>query len=111
VLRRLSAIPTGSYIWAAYALAILSVIINRLGKLIPYGAYQVTAAAEWTVMAIFSLSYVMLWVLLVVGPLRPRGLFTRGGEKGKRIANFLAALGGLLLVHAFLAFRVATSAS
>jgi hypothetical protein len=71
----------------------------------------VTTAAEWTVMAMFSLSYVMLWVLLVVGPIRPRCLFTRRGEKGKRLANFLYALGGLVMVHAFIAYKVATAAS
>jgi hypothetical protein len=111
VFRRISAIPTGRYILAAYAFAILSVIINRLGKLIPYGAYQMTAAVEWMVMGLFSLSYVMLWALLVVGPLRPRSSFTRRGDRRSRIANFLLALGGLVMLHVFLAFKIGTSVS
>ncbi len=111
MLRRILAIPTSRYIWAAYGLAILSVIVSRLGKLIPYGADRLTAAVEWAVMGMFALSYVLMWVLLVGGPLRPRSVFTRHGEKGHRVANFLYALGGLVMLHGFLAFKVATSGS
>jgi hypothetical protein len=62
-------------------------------------------------MGMFSLSYVMMWGLLVVGPLRPRSIFIRGGDMGKRVGNFLFALGGLIMLHVFLAFKIATSGS
>lgn len=109
MLRRLLAIPTGKCILAAYVLAILAVIVSRLGKLIPYSAYRLTTAVELAVMAIFVLAYLMMWVLLVVGPIRPRSSFTRRGDRDKRVANFLCALGGLLMVHVFLAFMIGTA--
>lgn len=111
MFRLISAVPTGRYILVAYCLAILSVIINRLGKLVPYGTDLLTAVVEWTVMGMFSMSYLMLWVLLAVGPFRPRCQFTRSGEKGKRMANLLYALAGLIVLHAFVAFKIATAVS
>ena len=108
---RLSAISTGMYILAAFAFAILAGITRWCGKQIPYGADQLTSTVEWTAMALFSLSYIMMWVLLVVGPLRPRTTFARHGDVGSRISNFLLALGGLLLLHLLLVFAVATSGS
>lgn len=111
MFRRIFARPTRVYVWVAYGLAILSIIVSRLGKLIPYGADLPTAVVEWAVMGMFALSYLMLGALLVVGPLRPHSTFTRHSDKGTRMANFLYALGGLIALHVFVAFRIATAVS
>ena len=109
--RRIAAIPTVMYIVAAFSLAMLAGIISWGGKHIPYGADQLTNAAEWAAMGTFALSYLMMWVLLVVGPLRPRSAFTRRGDTGNRVANVLYALGGLVMLHVLLAFKIATAGS
>ncbi len=56
------------------------------------------AAAGFT---LISTSYLLLWVLLVIAPFRPRSDFSLRGECKIRAINLFLTLGGLLAVHIY----------
>ena len=110
-MKRILAVPTSAYIATGYFLAILAGVLSVARKLVTYGADSVTAAIELGAMGAFAAAYLILLALLVVGPLRPHRVFTLRGNAGRRVANFVLAMAGFLLLHVWVLFAVATAGS
>jgi hypothetical protein len=70
-----------------------------------------SAVFEFLGFGLFCLSYVALWLLVLVAAFRPVDTFSWQGSLGLRVQNAAFALGALALLHLWLAFAVATAGS
>jgi len=103
LVRHFLNLPTSRFFALAGAVAVVAGAFDILRWLAPYGASTLSSLAEVMGPGLFALAYALFAALVVIGPLRPHSHFSLSGNYGRRVVNLLAALGGLALLHFWIA--------
>lgn len=98
-MKSLARIETGRFLLVAILMLPAAWGCAIVDKLTWQHARAVSHVFDLAAFVLFWASYNLLWVLLVVGPFRPRAEFSLRGACCDRAANFFIALGALVLIH------------
>ncbi|MEO7298527.1 MAG: hypothetical protein ABI042_08125 [Verrucomicrobiota bacterium] len=86
-------IPTRRFILIVALMAVAAGICEILDRVTWQNSRPVSHLFDVAGLVLFWLSYTLCAILLIVGPLRPRTVFSLHGECGVRAMNFFLALG------------------